>query len=352
MGVYNTLRAAGPAHQPPRWLRAPGGLAGGGGPPADARRLQRVEGAVEALGNTLRVELRATGAKVGVAYFAELDTDMTSRGFGTEAASKVAAAQAHAGRAARGRDRRPRAGHRPALAAGRGAVVGRRACCPCGWPSSPSSTGSPSAAWPRRSRPPAPRTRRSRRRSRSARRERRPHRAGRAPATSASSRGRSAASPAGSAGTSPPNLFLTLGRHRKLFRGWLRFAGRLMPGGKLPRRETELVILRVAHLRSCQYEFDHHVHLGRRAGLGRRRHRAGGRGARRRWLVAARAHPAHGRRPAAPRPGPRRRHLVVAARPPGRARVDRAVHARRPLRDARHGDRRRSGSSPTAPRAA
>lgn len=70
------------------------------------------------------------------------------------------------------------------------------------------------------------------------------------------------------AGTAPPNLFLTLGRNRKLFRGWLRFAGRLMPRGSLPRRETELVILRVAHLASCRYEFDHHVRLGRRAGLG------------------------------------------------------------------------------------
>lgn len=69
------------------------------------------------------------------------------------------------------------------------------------------------------------------------------------------------------AGTGPPNLFLTLGRHRRLFRGWLRFAGRLMPGGLLPRRETELVILRVAHLRGCDYEWDHHVRLGRRAGV-------------------------------------------------------------------------------------
>ena len=41
---------------------------------------------VEALGNTLRTEIRHTGARIGVAYFAELDTDMTSRGFGTEAA--------------------------------------------------------------------------------------------------------------------------------------------------------------------------------------------------------------------------------------------------------------------------
>jgi AhpD family alkylhydroperoxidase len=68
-------------------------------------------------------------------------------------------------------------------------------------------------------------------------------------------------------GTGPPNLFLTLGRHRKLFRGWLRFAGRLMPGGRLPRRETELVILRVAHLRACEYEFEHHVRLGARSGV-------------------------------------------------------------------------------------
>lgn len=65
----------------------------------------------------------------------------------------------------------------------------------------------------------------------------------------------------------PPNLFTTLGRHGGLFWGWLLFAGRLMPGGRLPRRETELVILRVAHLRGCAYEFDHHVRLGRRAGI-------------------------------------------------------------------------------------
>lgn len=65
----------------------------------------------------------------------------------------------------------------------------------------------------------------------------------------------------------PPNLFTTLGRHRGLFRGWLWFAGRLMPGGRLPRRETELAILRVAHLRACEYEHRHHVRLGRRAGL-------------------------------------------------------------------------------------
>jgi AhpD family alkylhydroperoxidase len=40
-----------------------------------------------------------------------------------------------------------------------------------------------------------------------------------------------------------------------------------MPGGTLARRDTELVILRVAHLRDCRYEFEHHVKLGRKAGL-------------------------------------------------------------------------------------
>lgn len=68
-------------------------------------------------------------------------------------------------------------------------------------------------------------------------------------------------------GTNPPHVFTTLGRHRGLFWGWLHFAGRLMPGGTLPRRESEMVILRVAHLRGCRYEFEHHRRLGKRAGL-------------------------------------------------------------------------------------
>ena len=49
--------------------------------------------AVEALGNTLRVELRPSGAKVGVAYFAELDTDMTRRGYDTRATRALPAAK-------------------------------------------------------------------------------------------------------------------------------------------------------------------------------------------------------------------------------------------------------------------
>jgi AhpD family alkylhydroperoxidase len=67
--------------------------------------------------------------------------------------------------------------------------------------------------------------------------------------------------------TEPPHLFTTLARHRRLFRRWLRFAGALMPRGRLPRRDTELVILRVAANTGSEYERRHHEHLGRRAGL-------------------------------------------------------------------------------------
>ncbi len=68
-------------------------------------------------------------------------------------------------------------------------------------------------------------------------------------------------------GARPPHIFTTLGRHRGLFRRWLWFAGALMPGGKLPRRDSELAILRVADNTDCAYEWGHHERLGKRAGL-------------------------------------------------------------------------------------
>jgi alkylhydroperoxidase family enzyme len=69
-------------------------------------------------------------------------------------------------------------------------------------------------------------------------------------------------------GTEPPALFTTLGKARGLFWAWLHFAGRLMPGGRLSRRESELVILRVATLARSDYELVHHRRLARRVGLG------------------------------------------------------------------------------------
>jgi NAD(P)-dependent dehydrogenase (short-subunit alcohol dehydrogenase family) len=89
LGCYYTLRAAGPH------IGHPGGYAlaisslGGVIHVPLMGAYSASKAAVEALGNTLRIELRPAGAKVGVAYFAELDTDMTSRGFGTEAARKM-----------------------------------------------------------------------------------------------------------------------------------------------------------------------------------------------------------------------------------------------------------------------
>lgn len=69
------------------------------------------------------------------------------------------------------------------------------------------------------------------------------------------------------AGVSEAHLFTTLGRHRRLFRVWLLYSGALMLGGRLPRRQTELVILRVAHRCASEYERRHHERLGARAGL-------------------------------------------------------------------------------------
>ncbi len=68
-------------------------------------------------------------------------------------------------------------------------------------------------------------------------------------------------------GTGPLNLFTTLGRNRRLFRRWLRFAGTLMPGGTIPRIDTELVILRVAHLSDCEYEWRAHERIAAATGL-------------------------------------------------------------------------------------
>lgn len=68
--------------------------------------------------------------------------------------------------------------------------------------------------------------------------------------------------------TDDAQLFSTLGRAGSTYRGWLHFAATvLMPGGRISRHETELVILRVAHLRGCDYEMDHHLRLSRRAGV-------------------------------------------------------------------------------------
>ncbi|MDX6669011.1 MAG: hypothetical protein QOK04_2391 [Solirubrobacteraceae bacterium] len=65
----------------------------------------------------------------------------------------------------------------------------------------------------------------------------------------------------------PANIFRVLGRHPSLFRAWLRYSAKLMPRGTLPRRDAELVILRVAWRTRAPYEWNQLVWLGSRAGL-------------------------------------------------------------------------------------
>lgn len=91
MGVYNTLRAAGPHISHERGYALPIASVGAVVHLPLMGAYSASKAAVEALGNTLRIELRPSGARVGVGYFAEIDTDMTTRGFGTEAAQKLTA---------------------------------------------------------------------------------------------------------------------------------------------------------------------------------------------------------------------------------------------------------------------
>ena len=89
LGAYYTLRAAGPhiAHRQ-GYALAIASLAAAVHPPL-LGAYSATKAGVEALGNTLRIELRPYGARVGVGYFAELDTDMTRRGFATAAAERI-----------------------------------------------------------------------------------------------------------------------------------------------------------------------------------------------------------------------------------------------------------------------
>ncbi|MGV0773710.1 carboxymuconolactone decarboxylase family protein [Mycobacterium syngnathidarum] len=63
-------------------------------------------------------------------------------------------------------------------------------------------------------------------------------------------------------------LMNVLGQHRLLFLAWLPYSGLLLgPLGKLPRQDAELVILRVGHLRDCEYELQQHRRLARSRGV-------------------------------------------------------------------------------------
>jgi len=63
------------------------------------------------------------------------------------------------------------------------------------------------------------------------------------------------------------HLFTVLAQHKRLFWSWAPFNGMLLYRGRLPKRDCELVILRVGHLRACAYELQQHRRIGLRRGL-------------------------------------------------------------------------------------
>jgi 4-carboxymuconolactone decarboxylase len=63
------------------------------------------------------------------------------------------------------------------------------------------------------------------------------------------------------------NIFATLARHPKLLKRWLVFGNHVLSKSSLPAREREIVILRMGWLCRAEYEWGHHVAIGKRAGL-------------------------------------------------------------------------------------
>jgi NAD(P)-dependent dehydrogenase (short-subunit alcohol dehydrogenase family) len=86
-GVYYTLRAAGPHLAHPRGYALPIASVAAALHAPMMGAYNASKAGVEALGDTLRVELRPSGARVGVAYFGFIDTDMVRRGTDTRASA-------------------------------------------------------------------------------------------------------------------------------------------------------------------------------------------------------------------------------------------------------------------------
>ena len=88
-GTYNFVRAAGPrVSHPDGYFLLTASLGAAVHLPLMSAYCASKAG-VESLGDSLRIELAPSGARVGVAYYAELATDMTSRGFATKAAART-----------------------------------------------------------------------------------------------------------------------------------------------------------------------------------------------------------------------------------------------------------------------
>ena len=63
------------------------------------------------------------------------------------------------------------------------------------------------------------------------------------------------------------NIMATMTKHRRLRLKWVLMASHVTYDSSLPPREKEILILRNAWLCRCDYEWDHHVLVGKRTGL-------------------------------------------------------------------------------------
>lgn len=63
------------------------------------------------------------------------------------------------------------------------------------------------------------------------------------------------------------HLMEVLGKHTLLLLSFLPYSGVLLYWGKLSRKDAEVVILRVGHLRNCEYELQQHRRLARSRGV-------------------------------------------------------------------------------------
>jgi len=63
------------------------------------------------------------------------------------------------------------------------------------------------------------------------------------------------------------NIRATMTRYRKLRLKWILMASHVTYNSSLPQRDKEILILRTAWLNKAEYEWNHHVLVGRQAGL-------------------------------------------------------------------------------------
>ena len=63
------------------------------------------------------------------------------------------------------------------------------------------------------------------------------------------------------------NIFSTLARHPQLLKKWLVFGGHVLSKSTLPPRHREIAILRMGWLCGAEYEWGHHVAIGKQVGL-------------------------------------------------------------------------------------